>query len=73
MTDDLETLWQFIDSLDQRRQLVLIQRFNLDGQGKRTLAAIAQTLSVTRERIRQLQHTALLTLRRRLQKSLLVQ
>ncbi|MEI8210951.1 MAG: sigma-70 family RNA polymerase sigma factor [Planctomycetota bacterium] len=48
-----------IGSLDNRRQKILKWRFGLDGKAPRTLEQIGERLGVTRERIRQLEKSAL--------------
>jgi RNA polymerase primary sigma factor len=53
-------------SLDDRDKKILLERFGLNGGQPKTLEQIGQTIGVTRERIRQLQTSALLKLRRAL-------
>jgi len=57
-----------LDVLDQREKKVIAQRFGLDGKQPKILEEIGKSLGVTRERIRQLQNTALTKLRRALRK-----
>jgi RNA polymerase primary sigma factor len=54
--------------LDKREKKVIAQRFGLDGEEPKILEEIGKSLGVTRERIRQLQNTALTKLRRALSK-----
>ena len=54
--------------LDKREKKIIAQRFGLDGQEPKILEEIGESLGVTRERIRQLQNTALTKLRRALRK-----
>jgi RNA polymerase primary sigma factor len=54
--------------LDQREQKIISQRFGLDGGRPKTLEDIGKNFGVTRERIRQLQNSALAKLRRALSK-----
>jgi RNA polymerase primary sigma factor len=53
-------------SLDDREKKILLERFGLNGGQPKTLEQIGQTIGVTRERIRQLQTSALSKLRRAL-------
>ena len=54
--------------LDQREHKIISQRFGLDGGRPKTLEDIGKNFGVTRERIRQLQNSALAKLRRALSK-----
>lgn len=58
-----ETIGTILNSLDARLRLVLELRFGLGGQPPRSLVQIGQVLGVTGERARQLEATALDTLR----------
>jgi RNA polymerase primary sigma factor len=57
-----------LNVLDKREKKIIAQRFGLDGQKPKILEEIGESLGVTRERIRQLQNTALTKLRRALRK-----
>jgi RNA polymerase primary sigma factor len=57
-----------LDVLDKREMTIISQRFGLDGAEPRTLANVAKNFDISRERIRQLQHSALGKLRRALSK-----
>ena len=57
-----------LNVLDKREKKIIAQRFGLDGQEPKILEEIGESLGVTRERIRQLQNTALTKLRRALRK-----
>src|ERR1700730_2697613 len=57
-----------LDVLDTREKKIIAQRFGLDGEEPKILEEIGKSLGVTRERIRQLQNTALTKLRRALSK-----
>ena len=60
LRDDLaEVVRRGVESLPPREQEVLRLRFGLDGEKEHTLEAIGVRLSVTRERIRQIQTRAL--------------
>lgn len=52
-----------VSQLKERHQLVLKQRFGLDGGAPKTLEEVGQTIGVTRERVRQIEATALSHLR----------
>jgi RNA polymerase primary sigma factor len=54
--------------LDKREKKIIAQRFGLNGDEPKILEEIGESLGVTRERIRQLQNTALTKLRRALRK-----
>ena len=55
-----------LNVLDKREKKIIAQRFGLDGEEPKILEEIGKSLGVTRERIRQLQNTALTKLRRAL-------
>src|SRR5207247_7777642 len=57
-----------LDVLDDREKKIIFQRFGLDGGKPKTLEEVGKKFGVTRERIRQLQNTALSKLRRALSK-----
>ena len=55
-----------LDVLDDRERKIISQRFGFDGGKRKTLEEVGEKLGVTRERIRQLQNSALSKLRRAL-------
>jgi RNA polymerase primary sigma factor len=57
-----------LGSLDPRAATILRFRFGLDGAPEKTLDEIGRKLHLTRERIRQLQNSALTKMRRALRK-----
>lgn len=57
-----------LHELDIKQQAVLVRRFGLHGHQKRTLDEVAEDLGLTREKVRQLQITALRKLERILHK-----
>jgi RNA polymerase nonessential primary-like sigma factor len=58
--DDLETL---LAELSSREATVIRQRFGLEDDTPRTLTEIGASLQISRERVRQIEHRALLKLR----------
>jgi RNA polymerase primary sigma factor len=58
---------QHVKHLDPREAEILVLRYGLDGEEPRTLEQVGKRFKVTRERIRQIQETALDKLRRRLE------
>ena len=62
-----ESLRQLLDDLPPKEREVLIDRFGLATGTPMTLEAIGQRLGVTRERVRQIEMSALHKLRRRLE------
>jgi RNA polymerase primary sigma factor len=59
----MEDLSNALEAMDPRDALIVKKRFNLDGEGYCTLDAIANTLDLTKERVRQLEKRALERLR----------
>ena len=57
-----------LDVLDERERRIIDERFGLDGRKALTLGEVGREFGVTRERIRQLQNTALTKMRRALSK-----
>ena len=57
-------LLELLEHLDPREMLILSRRFGLDGNQEKTLEEVGNELGVTRGRIRQVQHSTLLKLRR---------
>jgi RNA polymerase primary sigma factor len=57
-----------LEVLDKRELKIILQRFGLDGGKPKTLEDVGRDFGITRERIRQLQNTALTKLRRALRK-----
>ena len=53
-----------LERMDKREATVLRLRFGVDGDQPRTLKEIGEQLGLTRERVRQLQQSALMKLRR---------
>lgn len=53
-----ETLSRLLELLSERERLVLVRRYGLEGLRKSTLAELAQELSLSRERVRQIQRSA---------------
>ena len=59
---------EFVERLDKRESVILRYRFGLDGGAERTLEEVGSYFGVTRERIRQIQNTALSKLRKLIEK-----
>lgn len=57
-------LCDLLDSLDERERVIINNRFGLDGSDPITLEEVGEKMGVTRERIRQLQNSALTKMRR---------
>ncbi len=55
-----------LDVLDERERQIIDKRFGLNGRKALTLEEVGQEFGVTRERIRQLQNSALTKMRRTL-------
>jgi RNA polymerase primary sigma factor len=62
-SDLSDRLADALDELPARERQVLRLRFGLNGEPERTLDEVAQVLGVSRERIRQVEHSALARLR----------
>ena len=60
-------LRELLDDLPPREREILFDRFGLGGEAPLTLESIGQRLGVTRERVRQIEASALQKLRRRLE------
>jgi RNA polymerase primary sigma factor len=58
-----DALRSILDALSPRERQVLEMRYGLDGQQPRTLDEVGRAFSVTRERIRQIEHQSLKKLR----------
>jgi RNA polymerase primary sigma factor len=54
---------RFFTRLDQREREILTQRYGLDGAEEQTLEVVGERFRITRERVRQIQNTALRKLR----------
>ena len=55
-----------LTELNGREREVLVSRYGLHGREPQTLEALAEALQITRERVRQIQHEALIKLKRRM-------
>jgi RNA polymerase primary sigma factor len=60
LRDEVSDLFEI---LDDRERKIIVQRFGLDGGKPKTLEEVGNKFRVTRERIRQLQNSALAKLR----------
>jgi RNA polymerase primary sigma factor len=62
-----QNLHALLDDLPPKERAILFDRFGLGGEAPMTLESIGQRMGVTRERVRQIEVSALQKLRRRLQ------
>jgi len=65
--DDLETIQQLLEMIDEREATILRLRFGLDGDEPLTLKEVGHKIGLTRERVRQIEIEALQKLNRRLE------
>jgi RNA polymerase primary sigma factor len=63
-----EEIHKHVKHLTPREAEILTMRFGIDGRGSRTLEIVGRKFKVTRERVRQIQDTALSKLRRHLER-----
>ena len=61
---DNDEVAEMLAALDPREAEILIRRFGLDGESPLTLEEVGELFKLTRERVRQLQQSALMQLRR---------
>ena len=59
-----------LKKLNSREREIIVNRFDLDGKGKKTLEKLGEEYNVTRERVRQIENKALAKLKFNLEKSL---
>ena len=64
--DELDTVYQLLEAIDEREARVLRLRFGLDGKEPLTLKEIGTEIGLTRERVRQIEVEALRKLNLRL-------
>ncbi len=64
--DELGTIRELLDSIDEREATILRLRFGLDGNEPLTLKEIGQEIGLTRERVRQIEIEALKKLNTRM-------
>ena len=64
--DELATIYNLLDAIDEREARVLRLRFGLNGKEPLTLKQIGQEIGLTRERVRQIEVEALRKLNQRL-------
>jgi RNA polymerase primary sigma factor len=63
-----DMMQDMVKTLDEREATILRYRFGLDGGKERTLEEVGEKFGVTRERVRQIQNSALKKLRRMIEK-----
>ncbi len=61
--ENIAQILSILDTLDEREQAVLKMRFGLDGNKPRTLEEVSKKVGRTRERVRQIQNSALAKLK----------
>ncbi len=66
LDDELRTIQQLLEAIDEREAVVLRLRFGLDGREPLTLKQIGAEIGLTRERVRQIEIHALKKLNKRL-------
>ena len=57
--DDLDRIFEYLGSLEDREAIVIRMRFGLDSYNPMTLREVGENLGLTRERVRQLESQAL--------------
>lgn len=60
---------QFVDRLGERERFIILKRYGLEGEEAIPIKDIAEMLNLTGERIRQLQHEALIAIRQMIEQS----
>ncbi len=58
-SDDLDRIFEHLDSLEDREATVIRMRFGLEAYSPMTLREVGENLGLTRERVRQLESQAL--------------
>lgn len=61
--DEIDQLFKLLDQLDSKQQAVVVMRFGLNGNMALNTTQIAETLGLTTEQVRELEHSAMRTLR----------
>ena len=64
--DPFEAVYKLLKKLKRRPRQIIISRFNLNGEGFRTLESIGRKLGITRERVRQIEGEALNILKKKI-------
>ncbi|MCK5085645.1 hypothetical protein KAK05_02955, partial [Candidatus Parcubacteria bacterium] len=59
-----KVIFNMIEEIPERPRNVIIKRFNLDGEGVRTLDKIGKNYGITRERVRQIETEAISKLKK---------
>jgi RNA polymerase nonessential primary-like sigma factor len=68
-----EDIMKWVGELQEKERTVILLRFGLDGGEAQTLEEIGRSLSLTRERVRQIEHAALGKLRAAIEKDTMTQ
>ena len=58
-----DQVWRLLKTLNQRETTIITERFGLNGTVPEPLEHVAETIGVTRERVRRLEQNALAKLR----------
>ncbi len=58
-----ESIFRALSFLTKKEQMVIVMRYGLDGNGIMTLEDVGKILSVSRERVRQIEHVAIRKMR----------
>lgn len=66
-------LMSWVKELPEKEQTVIVSRFGLDGDESKTLEEIGREMGLTRERVRQIETTALVRLRGTIQRKTMTQ
>jgi RNA polymerase primary sigma factor len=65
-SDACDRLKVMLERLDEREQMIIVKRFGLDGERPETLQQLSRVVGRTRERVRQIQYSALSKLKQML-------
>jgi len=69
--DSVKAVYKLLKKLKRRPRQIVISRFNLNGEGFKTLESIGRKLGITRERVRQIEEEALNILEKKIYQKIL--